>query len=224
MNDDLELTPAERAEFARLPREASPSPQLWERVVRTLRADGTLQSGAGARRSPAGAAAAPVAEPGFPALARPLATADRWMRPWALAGAAMAASLVLFVSGMLLGHWIGTTSTERAFRANREHDSAQLAQRTQDAGTAYVSALVALAGLQAASARPAAGATRLASAEVAFEIRQGKEAALGALYGATFELAKVAPGDPDVSRILGILEERRLGGSPDGGERHTVSY
>jgi hypothetical protein len=208
MNDDLELTPEEKAEFERLPREASPSPLVWQRVVRTLRADGTLQSGAGARRSLAGPAAAP----------------SRWMRPWALAGAAMAASLTIFVSGVLLGHWMARTSTERAFQVVREHDGAQLAQRAQEAGTAYVSALVALAELKAASDRRTPGATKLTPAETAFEIRQGKEAALGTLYGATFELAKVAPGDPDISRILAILEERRLGGSAGRGERHTVWY
>jgi hypothetical protein len=208
MNDDLELTPEEKAEFERLPREASPSPLVWERIVRTLRTDGTLQSGAGARRSPAG----------------PRAAASLWAPRWAIAGATMAASLILFVSGMVLGHWMATMSTERAFQMVRENDSAQLAQHAQEAGTAYVSALVALAELQATSERHRASATSFTPDHAASEIRQGKEAALGALYGATFELAKLTPGDSDISRILEILEERRLGRSTAGGERRTAWY
>jgi len=224
MNDDVELTPEEKMEFDNLPREASPSEFLWERIVRALREDGTLRSAAGATGTAAGS---PVAAPGTPGLPVSHWRSDRsgrWVRPWVVAAASMAASLVLFGSGVLMGQWMGARSTERAFLAVREQDSAQLAQRIQEAGTAYVSALVALSELRA-TAGPDTGRGRSASsAQAAAEVQQGREAALGALYGAAIELTRITPGDPDVSRILQILKERQLHGTWAGGTRMTVWY
>jgi hypothetical protein len=134
-----------------------------------------------------------------------------------MAAAAAAASLALFGGGVWMGQWMGTHSTTEAFLAVREQDAAQLALRIQEAGSAYVSALAALGELRGAEDPGAAGDP--VATDAAREIQQGRAAALGALYGAAFELARMAPGDADVFRILQILEERRtrdVGGTPAG--------
>lgn len=194
VDDGAELTPEESMAFARLPREAEPPDLLEERVVGALRDEGILRSA-----SPRGAAA--------PAHAG-------WFRSWMIP-ASMAASLVLFGAGLVTGHWMGTRGTTEAFLAVRDQDAAQLALRIQEAGSAYVSALAALGELRGAAGQ-GTEAEPMAT-QAATGIRQGQQAALGALYGAAFELARQAPGDADVFRILQILEERRtrdLGGAP----------
>jgi len=122
------------------------------------------------------------------------ASAGRWVRSWMLAGAA-AASLVLFGVGLALGQWMGSRSMTQAFLAVREQDAQQVALRIQEAGSAYVAALASL--------------TDLRSADGPGEYTQGREAAMGALYGAAFELARLSPDDPDVLQVLQILEDRR---------------
>lgn len=201
MEDEVELTPEEKMAFQRLPTEAIPPDLLEERIVRSLRADGTLRSG-GAQ---AGAAGREGSE-------TPLRSRVRaWMVP-----VSMAASLVLFGAGIALGHRLGTRSTAEAFLAVREQDAASLALHIQEAGSAYVSALAALGELGNAAGQDPSG-KGVAASHAAQGIEQGRAAALGALYGAAFELARMAPGDADVLRILQILEERRardLGGEP----------
>jgi hypothetical protein len=103
---------------------------------------------------------------------------------------------------------MGTRSTAQAFLAVREQDAAQLALNVQEAGSAYVSALAALGELSGAAAQGGAESSTL-TAQAAPGLRQGRDAALGALYGAAFELARMAPGDAEVLKILQILEERR---------------
>jgi len=198
MNDEVELTPEEKMAFENLPREARPSDLLEERIVGVLRHEGILRS----RTERA-------ASPSHP-------TRVRWVRPW-MAAAAAAASLVLFGAGVWMGQWMGARSTTEAFLAVREQDAAQLALRIQEAGSVYVSALAALGELRGASDQGAAGDP--VAIDAAREIQQGRAAALGALYGAAFELARMAPGDADVFKILQILEERRtrdVGGTPAG--------
>jgi hypothetical protein len=197
MSDETELTPEEKMEFDKLPREAAPSDFVWQRIVRDLREDGTL------RRAEAG---------------------GRRFRPWLVAAASMAASLVLFGSGALMGHWMGTRSTERAFLAAREQDATLLAQRVQEAGSAYVAALAALGDLRPVAGRAPALGAPVAPALAATEIRQGREAALAALYGAAVELARLAPGDPDVSEVIRILESRRFQGTGGAGTRQQIWY
>jgi len=206
MNDD-ELTPDERREFDDLPRQAAPSAFLWERIVHTLREDGTLRR-PGASRAPRHPGEAGV----------------RWLRPWLVAAVSMAASLALFASGALMGHWLGARSTERAFLAAREQDAAQLAQRVQEAGSAYVAALAALGDSRPVAGQAPAPGTPVAPALAASEIRQGREAALAALYGAAVELARLAPGDPDVSDVIRILEGRRFQGIGAAGARQQTWY
>jgi len=196
--DESELTPEEKMAFESLPREAEPSEILEERVVRSLREEGLLGGG---RKIPAGD---PISHrPGPPSRA---GGRGIWIRPWMLAGS-IAASLVLFASGVVLGQWMGVESTSQAFMAVREQDATQLALRIQEAGSAYVSALAALGELQAAGS----GSER--SEEVnprgGSEFQQGREVAVGALYGAAYELARLNPDDADVLRVLRILEERR---------------
>jgi len=190
MVDDIELTPEEKMAFQRLPREAHPSDLLEERVVRSLKEEGILAGGSGILRGNAEATA----------VSRPSGV---WLRPW-MAGAAVAASLVLFASGIFLGQWIGTRSTAQAFLAVREQDATQLAMTIQEAGSAYVSALAALSQLRAEE-RPGEGGAPLSAAD----LQQGREVAMGAMYGAAFELARMSPDDADVLRVLQILDERR---------------
>jgi hypothetical protein len=121
-------------------------------------------------------------------------SAGRWLRSWMIAGTA-AASLVLFGAGLTVGHWMGSRSMTQAFLAVREQDAQQVALRIQEAGSAYVAALASL--------------TDLRSAEGSGGVTLGREAAMGALYGAAFELARLAPDDPDVLQVLQILEDRR---------------
>ncbi len=202
MEDEVELTPEEKMAFERLPTEAVPPDLLEERIVRALRADGTLRS--------AGATSA-SSEPWAAAERSRVNRVRGWMVPLSVA-----ASLVLFGAGIALGHRLGTRSTAEAFLAVREQDAASLALRIQEAGSAYVSALAALGELRGA-AGPDPSGQGVAASHASQGIEQGRDAALGALYGAAFELARMAPGDGDVLRILQILDERRardLGGEP----------
>jgi hypothetical protein len=181
MTDETELTPEEKMAFQRLPREAGPSEVLEERIVHSLREEGLL-------RRP-GVAPAP----------------QRWLRPWIIAGS-MAASLALFASGLVLGQWLGTRSTSEVFLAVRAQDAAQVALQIQEAGSAYVTALAALSELRGGGLPAPVGEDLVKQAS---DFRQGQEVALGALYGAVYELARLSPEDVDVLRVLQILEARR---------------
>ncbi len=200
--DDHDLTPEEKMAFQRLPREAGPSRILEERVTKALREEGILGAGK--------------------ALDSGTGRVGRLYRPW-MAVASMAASLVLFASGVVLGQWMGSESTTQAFLQVREQDAAQLALSIQEAGSAYVSALAALselriAGLGEEGVGPGAF-------QAGIDLRQGREVALGALYGAANELARLSPDDADVLRVLQILEERR--GREEGwggGDRNVVWF
>lgn len=204
MTDQNGLTPEEEMGFRRLPREAAPSPFLEERVVDSLREAGVLQAVAGGR--PHGTTHS---------------IGRSWFRPWMVA-ASMAASLVLFASGVVLGEWMGSQSTTQAFIQVREQDAAQLALRIQEAGSAYVSALTALGELQDGWA--AEGGPDGKAAMAGTELRQGREVALGALYGAANELARLSPDDADVLRVVQILEERRARDEGWGGNDRNVVW
>jgi hypothetical protein len=187
--DDLELTQEEKTAFQRLPREAEPSRILEERVVKSLREEGIL-----------GRSVSLGVKGGMGS------GSSHWFRPW-MAAASVAASLVLFSSGVLLGHWMGAGSTTQAFIAVRDQDAAQLALSIQEAGSDYVSALAALSELRGGG--PFGGSEVGAPSQAAADFQQGHEVALGALYGAVYELARMAPEDADVARVLQILQERR---------------
>lgn len=191
MNDEFELTPEEKMAFQDLPREAEASDLLEERIVRSLREEGILLE-SGARTGEAGRALPP---------GRGL-----WLKPW-MAVAAVAASLALFTSGIFLGQTLGTRSTAQAFLAVREQDAAQLAMTIQEAGSQYVSALAALSELRVAD--PGVSGRGESGVSSAADLQQGREVAMGALYGAAYELARMSPDDMEVMTILRILEERR---------------
>jgi hypothetical protein len=202
--DERELTPEEKMAFQRLAREAEPSRILEERIVRSLREEGVLGHGA-IRGSGAGG----------------ISGGGRWYRPW-MAAVSVAASLVLFSSGVVLGQWMGSQSTTQAFMQVREQDATQLALRIQEAGSAYVSALAALSELRVAGlGEEGAGA---GASQAGTDLQQGREVALGALYGAANELVRMSPGDADVLRVLQILEERRAREEGWGGEDRNVVW
>lgn len=204
--DENELTPEERMAFQRLPRESEPSRILEERVVSALREEGVLRDGSG--RSEVVDGGGPGRDgrgdqvPGD----RPSRSGGLWIRPW-MAAAAVAASLALFTSGIFLGQWMGTRTTAQAFLAVREQDATQLAMTIQEAGSQYVSALAALGQLRVSE--PGEGAPEGGSLLTAADLEQGREVAMGAMYGAAYELARMSPDDADVLRVLQILDERR---------------
>jgi hypothetical protein len=191
MSDEFELTPEEKMAFQELPRESEASDLLEERVVRSLREEGILATSGGE-----GGAVMGTAAPGR----------GLWLRPW-MAAAAVAASLALFTSGIFLGQSLGTRSTAQAFLAVREQDATQLAMTIQEAGSQYVSALAALGELRIPD--PNEGGSEEGVLLSAADLQQGREVALGALYGAAYELARMSPEDMDVLQILRIMEERK---------------
>jgi hypothetical protein len=191
MSDEFELTPEEKMAFQELPRESEASDLLEERVVRSLREVGILATSGGE-----GGAVMGTAAPGR----------GLWFRPW-MAAAAVAASLALFTSGIFLGQSLGTQSTAQAFLAVREQDATQLAMTIQEAGSQYVSALAALGELRIPD--PNEGGNEEGVLLSADDLQQGREVALGALYGAAYELARMSPDDMDVLQILRIMEERK---------------
>ena len=200
--DEYDLTPEEEMAFQHLPKEAEPSRILEERIVRSLREEGILGNGE-ALLSATGAAV----------------VGGSWYRPWMVA-ASIAASLVLFASGVGMGQWMGSQSTAQAFIQVREQDAAQLALRIQEAGSAYVSALAALSELRV----PGPGGVGAGAAQARIDLQQGREVALGALYGAANELARMSPDDADVLRVLQILEERRGREEGWGGDDRNVVW
>ena len=191
MSDGFELTPEEKMAFQKLPREAEPSDLLEERIVRSLREEGLLAS-----RGREGKAMVGSSAPGR----------GLWLRPW-MAAAAVAASLALFTSGIFLGQSLGTRSTAQAFLAVREQDATQLAMTIQAAGSQYVSALAALGELWIPD--PDGDENEEGVLLSAADLQQGREVALGALYGAAYELARMSPDDMNVLQVLRILEERK---------------
>ena len=204
MTDQNDLTPEEKMSFQRLSREAAPSPFLEERVVSSLRDAGVLRSEA-------------VDEPEVALGSRRRA----WFRPWMVA-ASMAASLVLFASGVVLGDWMGSQTTTHAFMQVREQDAAQLALRIQEAGSAYVSALTALGQIQ--DGWTAEGSPGGEASLAGTNLQQGREVALGAFYGAANELARLSPDDADVLRVVQILEDRRARDEGWGGDDRNVVW
>lgn len=124
---DDELTPAERAAFAALPREREPSRLLEERTVRALRERGLVQRAGTVRRF-------------------------RFPASW-IAGAA-AAAVALFMVGLETGRVLADRQTARVVETVQARSPQQAAVAVQQTGSAYVSALSRFASL-ADSAAPA---------------------------------------------------------------------
>jgi hypothetical protein len=204
MVDENDLTPEEEMAFQGLPREAEPSRILEERVVKALREEGVL----GVARAGSGS---------------PQQANSALLRPWMVA-VYVAASLVLFASGAFFGQRMGSMTTAEAFIQVREQDAAQLALRIQEAGSAYVAALAALSELGPGLVGQGGAGPGQAASLQGVGLRQGREVALGALYGATNELARMSPDDVDVLRILQILEERQAREEGRGGSDRNVVW
>ena len=200
--DEIELTPEERMTFQDLPREAEPPRMLEERVVRSLREEGLLM-------------------PGKPVEAGPRAAQSQgWTGLWKGVAAA-AAAVILFGSGMILGQGVGSRSTAQTFLQVREQDAAQLALTIQEAGSAYDAALAALGELES----DGGVGDQPHSFSPGSDLQQGREVALGALFAAANELARMDPGDADVLRVLQILDARRARDEEGpAGERNTVWF
>jgi hypothetical protein len=168
MHDDL--TTEERERLRALPRELDPDDSLEERTVRALRTAGLLR-------------------------ARPARVILFRLSPvWI--GAAAAACFALFAGGFVAGGWLESRHTTQVVTQLHEQDATRTAALVQQTGSAYVSALSALASLSEAP-KGSAGATHSSS-----EIAQGREVAVNALYAAANQLVRIAPEDPLTVRIL----------------------
>ena len=179
MAREIERDPELEARFARAPREAEPARNLWPAIARAIDAEATP----GRVR--------PAARYRFPAV--PLR---------------IAAALVLFASGVLVGQRWGDRSAvpEPAPEVPiaRAQDPLAAAAEVQRADTAYVSAL-----------------SRLDESAGALERDQGVDAALSALQGAAYELVRLRPDDPQAGRILYTVSEAR---ASEGGDPPTVRF
>ena len=157
---DEELTPQERAAMESLPRERDPGSTLEERIVRALRAQGLL---------------AP------PATIRLMPPAWGWL-------AAAAAAVMLFAGGVALGAWLEARHTTQVVMDMHQRDAAAAAALVQRTGSAYVSALSALASF-AERSRPQ-------------ELGPGREAAVNALHAAANQMVRLVPEEPVAVQIL----------------------
>lgn len=170
MHDD-DLTTEERNRFRALPRELDPDDSLEERTVRTLRAHGLLK-------------AAPARIVRFP-------LSPMWI------GAAAAACFVLFAGGFFFGSWMEARHTTQVVSRMHEQDATRAAALVQQTGSAYVSAMAALAAY--AETKQQANPTGAANNA---EIAQGREVAINALHAAANQLVRIAPEDPLAVQIL----------------------
>ncbi|MFQ5680236.1 MAG: hypothetical protein ACE5HP_12365 [Gemmatimonadota bacterium] len=135
-------------------------------------------------------------------------TGASWRVPRAFVVGAVAASVALFAGGVAMGQFLGGRAVTDAIVAARSQTPLEAATSVQRAGSAYVTALGTLAQFADTSAGPA--------------VRQGREAALAALYGAAAELARLEGNDPlpvllrEALRAADAWRAERSGG-PDAG-------
>ncbi len=159
-----DLTPEERAALEALPRALEPAPELAERTVRALKERGLLRPPAPLRL--------PVP------------------RPWWIVAAA--AAVVLFAGGVGLGAWLESRHTTDVVMAIHREDTATAAALVQRTGSAYVSALAALASMADTARSP--------------ELAQGREVAVNALHAAASQMVRLAPDEPLAVGILQGME------------------
>jgi hypothetical protein len=119
--------------------------------------------------------------------------------PWFLR---LAAAVLLFASGVAVGHVWGRASAEPPAALQAQGPLAP-ATEVQRAGTEYVAALAALQR----EPRP--------------EVRgQGREAAFAAIFGAAHELARLTPEDDTESEVLNAVSRAH----EQGGARRAVHF
>jgi len=179
MHDD-DLTQQERERFRALPRQLDPDDSLEERTVRHLRAAGLLR-------------AAPHRVIRF-------TLSPGWI------GAAMAASFAIFAGGFGMGSWLEARHTTQVVTQLHEQDATRAAALVQQTGSAYVSAMAALASVSEHSQSPS-------------EISQGREVAVNALHAAANQLVRLAPEDPLTVQILSGMRRASQQDSTAGNSR-----
>jgi hypothetical protein len=125
---------------------------------------------------------------------------------------AAAAAVAVIVGSFSLGQWAGSRQTAQAMLALHERDSLQLATAVQQAGTAYVTALAALA------------ANRIGQDPRTME--KGKEVALTALHAAANQVVSLVPDDPVARNILLAMQQARQQqqADPDDKDQHEVVW
>ncbi len=176
--DPDQLSPTEQEALDGLPREREPSLMLEERTVRALRDEGLFRPVRGRGINPHG--------------------------PFGWLAAGIAAALVSFTSGVVVGQWMGTRSTVEAIVAVEEENAREVAALVQQTGSQYAAALAALSQVPS-------------SAADSNWVAQGREVALTALYTVADQMVQVAPDDPLVARILQAMEgEQRPAGEESG--------
>ena len=184
--DEDQLTAAEREAFEALPREAMPGRLLEERVVSALRHRGLLGRQHVLRRF-------------------------TWSRiPISVAAAA---GIALFASGLAAGQWMGARHTAQAMLDMQKQDAASAAAAVQRTGSAYLSALGALAQASASS-DPA-------------EVARAREAAQSVLHDAANEMVRMAPDDPVAAGILKGMDRAKVDAAPataDGKQKVVASF
>ena len=116
--DPDQLSPTEQEALDGLPREREPSLMLEERTVRALRSEGLFRPVRGRGINPHG--------------------------PFGWLAAGIAAALVLFTSGVVVGQWMGTRSTVEVIVAVEEANAREVAALVQQTGSQYAAALAAL--------------------------------------------------------------------------------
>jgi len=111
---------------------------------------------------------------------------SRFHAGWLAGG--IAASIALFATGVVVGQMLGSRTTTKAFVAMQQTDAMRSAAQVQLTGSAYVTALQALAQYSDSTG------TQVTA--------QGREVALTALHAAANEVIRLAPNDPIAAEIL----------------------
>jgi hypothetical protein len=127
--------------------------------------------------------------------ARGLLRGRPWYRRASVAVAGVAAAAAIFLSGLTMGQWLATRTVTQSMATAQAATAIELAVAVQRAGSAYVTAVEALAQIADTSTNGA--------------VAQGREAALTALYAAVDELVLLAPDDPVSVTLRDVLDRQR---------------
>ncbi len=170
-NKEVKLSAEFRAALDALPREKTPSPVLENRMVRALRQMGLVRADT--------------------ATVKPQIS-------W-LGVSRIAASLIIFAGGVVLGHLLGSRQQIVAIQSPETASPYELAAQVQRTGSSHAAALEDLAE-RVAHARPE-------------EIELAREVALASLRAALHQMAMLDPTDPLPIRLSAelsaVLEQRR---------------
>ncbi len=185
------------------PETVAPPPDLEDRIVTALHAEGLLGPAA-AGNLPAGRRTRWRNRVHTGARRGVAARRAAW---WPLAAAA---ALAVFAAGFAAGQFTGARSTADALLAVREADAAATAALVQQAGTAYVRAIGALADQSELSGRDPAAA-------------QGEAAAVAAFTAAAEEWTRLDPENETAHQVLSLLTSRQ-GGAEGAAASQTIWF